>query len=278
MGAITEAIFSHAVALQQNSRLKNTIYAKGKDVFIMNIDNTVLLKFKLPAKEPAIKEIAFKADDYDSDDYSACDGKVIFAQVASGYSREKACAPPDMKFSAVEKIWAEHDFINKTPNKIQFTSEILPLLEENLSHTEIVIADKKLSVIQRDVYSGSVITINKKAEGLLAGFSDKILFDYGPIGIRTNDFMALFSFCDKIDFVFDKSNNNYFFINGDKFGMEGIISTCVYDELYEVTKSKGEDNGRQITKGRRSEQKTSAKIGNEPGKIENKRTRKRSRR
>ena len=269
MGAITEAVFSHAVALQQNGRLKNTIYAKGRDVFILNIDNTVLLKFELPAKEHPIKEIAFRADDYDSNIFHSENGVVTFEQANKGYVRSKTCSTPDLSFIKIMKIWTDHFHDkNSSSNKIQFTDEIIPLLEESLSHTEISIKDKKLSVVQKDIYSGSIITINKKSEGLISGFSDKIKFDFGPVGIRTNDFIALFSFCDVVDFYFDQTEDNYFFISGNKFGMKGIISACVYDELYEITKSKGgNNNGREIKEGRRSKQTTASAAGKKQKQI-----------
>ena len=65
-----EQIFAHAVALDQNGGLRNSIYAEGKEIFIMNYDHTVLLRFKLRESEnPFSGPISFKANDYDSPEF-----------------------------------------------------------------------------------------------------------------------------------------------------------------------------------------------------------------
>jgi hypothetical protein len=245
---VTETIFSHAVALHQAGRLRNTIYVSGHTVFIFNIDKTVLLKFSLPRHEPKIEgEVSFLANDYDSEDFEEKDGKIIFTTHAGDYIRRKLCIAPEKTFGDMQELYQKY-LDCECFNKVVFSSSILSLLDNSLSHMEIFSENKKSVVIQRDIYTGSVIRIDRDISGFGLSAADDIKKDFSPIGIRTGDFIALFSFCDNVTFHF--GNNPYALVAGDKFKMEGIISGCVYDELGTVSLSKGESEN-----GRRQEQK-----------------------
>ncbi len=61
---------------------------------------------------------------------------------------------------------------------------------------------------------------------------------FGPIGVRTNDFLALFSFNDLLEMYFNR-DVNYCRVRGRNFRMDCVIALCVYDELGNITLSKG---------------------------------------
>ena len=70
-----ETIFAHAVALDQKGQLKNSIICKDSNVWIVNYDRTVILKFELPDLAlPFKEEISFNANDYDSPNFKMVDG------------------------------------------------------------------------------------------------------------------------------------------------------------------------------------------------------------
>ena len=258
MGALTEYIFSHAVALNQSGRLKNNIYVHNRDVYILNTDHTVLIRFQLPAKEPTFKEpIGFAANDYDSEVFTEKDGKIIFTQKADGLVRKKICSATtiDGNFDSIagifKKFWSEHD---KSHVVIQFSKDHLALLEESLSHLEFKGEDGQWLLTQRDIYTGNVIEVeDARPRGLIS--AEKI-YDFGPIGIRTNDFMALFQFNDHVTFrFFPGVDGQYCLFEAPKFRMQGILAGCVYDEMGIIETAKGKTNGRQVKKNRASKQK-----------------------
>jgi hypothetical protein len=203
MGALTEHIFSHAVALQQSGRLRNNIFVYKRDVYILNMDHTVILNFTIPSKEPGFDNaVAFSANDYDSEKFHEEEGKIIFAQKNSktGVVRTKSCAGVEVSFEEIEKLFSEHYRKMRDPglSRFSFERDSLPFLEENLSHLEIKAEGGKWSIVQRDIYTGVVIELKKPAGDL----RDDLDRDFGPIGIRTNDFLALFNFNDFVTFYF----------------------------------------------------------------------------
>lgn len=239
MSVIKEAIFSHAVAMHQAGRLKNTVYASDREIFILNIDKTVLLRFTLPSREPGISgEVSFMANDYDSEEFEERDGKIVFTQREGEYVRRKACSAPEKTFTEVQDLYLK--FINEScDNTVVFNKSVLSLLDDSLSHIEILSENKECVIVQRDIYTGSFIRIDRESEsGFGLATSDDIKKDFEPVGIRTNDFVALFSFCENVTFYF--TDNPYALVAGDKLQMNGIVSGCLYDEMGTVTLSKGE--------------------------------------
>jgi hypothetical protein len=51
-----------------------------------------------------------------------------------------------------------------------------------------------------------------------------------PIGMRTNDFISLFNFNDRISIFFIESGG-FFVVKGDHNKMIGIIAGCLYDNI-----------------------------------------------
>lgn len=232
-----EQIFAHAVTLAQNGKLKNTIYALGSEVFILNMDNSVLLNFELRKTEaPFTSPISFVANDYDSRDFHEEEGKIVFTQKKDEYTRKKTCSTPGDTPEDIKKMFK--GFKPLKGNVATINEKVLSLLDESLSHIEISVKDGKLKLVQRNIYSGSVIEIEEIQEGL--GILSNDLKDFDPIGIRTSDFQALFTFQSSLYFGFPENGEEYIYITNvnNKRKMGGVIATCVYDELGTVTESK----------------------------------------
>jgi len=269
MSIIQEVVFTHAVALHQSGRLKNTVYASGHTAFILNMDKTVLLRFSLPVHEAGIKgEISFMANDYDSDNFKEEDGRIVFTSHDGDYTRQKSCVAPEKNFREVEELWSSYVELDRKQHhneKVFFSKKILSMLDEGLSHMEIFSENKSPVVVQRDIYTGSIITITHDAAGGLGmDVTHEIKEDFGPIGIRTNDFIALFSFCDIVNFYF-VHESPFALVMGDKLSMNGVVAGCAYDEMGETTISKEEKHGREKPKNRRSQQEVDTTAGETEG-------------
>lgn len=230
--AAMEDIFSHAVALTQANRLKNTVYCKGKEVLILNFDSTVLLKFELPSWEtPFANPVSFNANDYDSNRFYEEDGKIIFVSEVGGVNRKKSVSAPGATPDEVEAMFDKYTKLDSC--SITFHQNMLDALDEKLSHIEISVRDGAWKLIQRDIYSGSIIELTELKKGLQIGSA--VSEDIGPIGIRTGDFIALFSFNERITFSFDPEYREYATVTGKKYNMTGRIAFCIYDEIGDIT-------------------------------------------
>lgn len=236
----TEKIFAHAVALDQSGRLRNTIYALGKQVYIKNSDNTVLLDFT-SSDSDFHNPVSFRANDYEGEYFYEEDGKIIFETLSDGgLLKKKACAVPEDNFEDIDNLCHKmtRKYLKavqtckkrkKPINSFSLGREILSLLDRSLSHIEISIVKGKVVLAQRNIYSGSVSYIEKAKKGF--GISgDNLSGDFGPIGVRTPDFEALFTFQDSVSFTLPP-DLEFIKITGTKFKMNGFIGTCLYDEM-----------------------------------------------
>jgi len=112
-------------------------------------------------------------------------------------------------------------------------------LEEGLSHVEFKGTKQGFEVLQRNIYSGTIISI-KEGKGKL--FTSTKNLKFRTVGLRTNDFIALFTFADNINLYF--SNKDFVWIMSDgikktkeggiRMPFTGIISQCIYDQLGKV--------------------------------------------
>lgn len=249
--AALERVFRSAVTLDQSGQMRSTIYCHGKTIFIMNGDNTVLLKFTLPHHMGEFKNpISFKANDYEPGKFYEKDGKVYFQSGSkdSEFERTKSCRVPGLNFNDVKEIWEKLSSEPKSTFSIHKKS--LSLVEDGLSHLEFQSKNKSLIITQRDIFSGTIITLTRKIQGLGAHKPDNISSDFEPVGLRTNDFISLFEFYDLIIFGITEKPG---FMTLKSENMEGIIAWCLYDELgtLEVIY-----NGRKEQKDGGSEQST----------------------
>jgi len=247
-----ERIFAHAAALSQNSQSKNTIYCLGRYVYVVNQDQTVLLRFHVPKSEAFSHPVSFRADDYESPDFQEKDGRIEFRTETDEYERVKSCGTPDRKPEDIQTLFKT---ILKNSNETDswgeavLSSEVIGLLEESLSHVEFSSRKGKLRLVQRNIYSGATVTVRPKTLKQRGGFAEldpnSKSGDFEPLGMRTNDFAALFLFTLSIRFTF-KPNIVLVESSDLRVEMEGFVSQCVYDQL-------GEDpDGRKKSKERRS--------------------------
>ena len=224
----TELMFSQAVALAQNGMMKSTIHANGDKLFVLNMDDTILIRFKMNQEFP--QAVSFFANDYESPDMILEGDQVAFMTNSEGHSRKKICPKPKIGFEAVAKIW--EGFKTEEPAEIEpvtvpLTKHILALLDDDLSHVEFH-NEGGLKIIQKNIYSGARVEIeNQVAKTGLLG-NDLPAFE--PIGIRTTDLKALFSFVDELTLHIFPGNNWLYFRDGYKI-LEGILGTCLYDEI-----------------------------------------------
>lgn len=229
-------IFAYAVALDQSGRLRNTIYAKDSTVFVLNSDNTVLLRFDTHQQLPLDDEVRFKASDYEGDKFSIEDGKMVFVTKCGGVERRKSCALPELTLDDVNDIFESHK-PGKNANTLVLGKDVVSVLDENLSHVEIS-GDLKTGwvIVQRDIYSGAKVEVRQvRGHGMGVGDASDIQGTFGPIGLRTSDFIALYSFNASVAFTFF-SNRSYCLVSADTslYDMTGIVAQCVYDELGEI--------------------------------------------
>ena len=226
-----EDIFAYAVALDQSGKQKNTIFCGEKTIFILNYDKTILMSISLKTESAAFEEpICFDANDYDSPMFRIEGNSIIFEINKDGYSRKKKCgtSAKGLTFENISDMYLRLSR-NKVKSKFGLRKEIMPLLSEDLSHVEIVYKDDAPMLIQRDIFSGTVIEIEKeKSQGF--GFVDQDdLQPFEPIGLRTVDLDALFQYDSELSFEF--TGKHYFKVKGKTTPMIAILSQCLYDEL-----------------------------------------------
>ena len=104
----------------------------------------------------------------------------------------------------------------------------MALLQDDLSHVEFHY-DNGLKVIQRDIFSGTIIEVERDKSGLDLLNQDK-LEKFDPIGIRMVDLDVLFSSDRELSFSF-VPGMNYFVLEGKTTKMKGLLSWCLYDEI-----------------------------------------------
>lgn len=250
-----EKIFSYAVRLEQEGRQKNTIFCFGNVVYILNADKTILLRLKSPKTFEV--PIGFYANDYEGDKFEKEGDGIVFTTEGEVLERKKYCRVPTETFTDAEaiyqKFWTE-DYIAT----MNFPKKSLELIDSNLSHIEFSSKDKKPLLIQRDICSGSVIKLRPSADKGFAFSStgDEFKEDFGPLGMRTNDFFTLFAFDEFVKLCFLPSDKKYFIARGINYDLSTIISGCLYDEVGEIYKytTKEEEDGWEIQEDRHNVQ------------------------
>lgn len=254
-----EIIFSMAVALEQSGRNKNMIFGKGQIIYVLNSDKTILLRFQTQ-KDTFQTPISFYSSDYDSPNFKMVGEQVVFTQTKAGFERNKSVNIPSQTFDEIEKKFncfnSESDIQNCI---VTIRKEMLELLDDSLSHIEFMVKDKQFRILQRDIFSGAIIELKKEEEkGLgLINLDDVFNQDIIPMGMRTNDFFALFSFNDEIQIRFRKDR---FLINGDCNSMCGVIGACLYDDLGTIKHIEEENNGGKIEANQCSESEINREI------------------
>lgn len=231
--ATTENMFAQAVALAQNGRMKSTVHVGGKMVFIQNMDHTILLRYK--SAQVFEEDFSFFANDYESPRIRTEKGQVIFISHDGDLKRTKTCAAPKTAFPEIQELWDKHA-PDKT-NSFTVTKAAVALLDEGLSHIELSkSAEEDVKLLQRDIYSGARIEVERSMAGGGNLLDDEAqTFSFEPIGIRTVDFQALFTFVDAITF-YPQEGKHWMYFEASKSSMAGILGTCLYDELGHLAK------------------------------------------
>jgi hypothetical protein len=241
---LVEELFAQAVALDQSGGLRNTIYAIENDVLILNYDHTVLLRFRLRKSEGTFEHpISFKANDYDSNVFEEKDEKIIFYSEKGEYQRKKICGTTDLTPEEVLELYWKYKPVGDDFQTILLSKDVLELLDPDLSHIEF--SGSKggtIRMVQRNIYSGGIIEIEKANEGFL---KEEISEDFGPVAIKTDDFKALFYFQDTLKFSFPKKDKEDFIViqgtDDNKRSIRGVIACCLYDEVIQLKEARNID-------------------------------------
>jgi len=245
VGNRIEELFSIAVGLEQTGRMKSTIYCLKDRIIIRNGDNSLMLELSLREGEnPFEHPVAFKADDYDSKEFTEKDGFIHFITKNNGWVKDVSSRVPGSSPEEVAAVFDKlanqaADMIDQCDNRITLDKGIISLLNHDLSHIEFMTDDSgKLVIIQRNIYSGSIIHLsrdNKSGFGLAqrSGAQDIITKPISPVGLRTPDFLALFSFTDSIQLNFCDPEGKLVWIDcpDTRLSMVGVVGGCTYDQM-----------------------------------------------
>jgi len=263
-----------------NRGLKNFVHCVGSDIFIVNFDYSMILRF--PLREWEKKKhyfklpVSFNANEYDSPEFSFSKEKdeegneraiIIFKSSSSdkafSYERKKICrldnSGPDA--NDIRKLYEKLSkrALKETNGKnclFDLSDEILPLMEDSLSHTEISVENSKLIIRQRNIYTGAIIEITKGADGKAARLNittDALPKNLSPFAIKTKDFMSLFANNRALTFI---PAEDFLLVRDQKGDFDGIMSFCSYDPIINLhkPKRKEDDDGRKEQKARPSKQ------------------------
>jgi len=235
---VVEQVFAQAVALDQSGGLRNSVFAVGREIYILNYDHTVLLRFRITRGQPFEEPVSFRANDYDSNRFYVEDGKIVFVSKKDGYERKKRCSVPEQNPDEIRELFKRYMADPEESITLTFSKSILAMLDRGLSHIEFSGKEgDRISLKQRNIYNGSVIDVQPEAHIL----NEVLPFDLEPIGMRTNDFAALFAFRDTVVFDFIQTGGADSWIRVKSRDMLGCVACCVYDELIEIKEAK---NGR----------------------------------
>jgi hypothetical protein len=224
---LIEEIFGHAAVLEQNGRLRSTVYGIKKSIYIFNQDLTVLMRFPLRDFQFS-SPISFRANDYESREFRIEGDQIQFITKQDGYVKVKSCSTPSRTPEEVSTLFKSF-WEKKSGDATIIGKEIISLLDDRLSHVEFSAVGGKLQIVQRDIYSGTVSTITKDDKNGFNLGSTK-LNDFTPIGMRYGDFLAMYTFSDAVEWCF--GNCQAWASNADKRRpMNAVIGLCVYDEL-----------------------------------------------
>jgi len=256
-----ESIFAQAVGLSQSGRMKSTIFCKDRFVYILNGDNTILIRFELDSsQQPFAYPISFKASDYDSDQFYLENDRIVFVQKGMELEKKKYCGTPSVTLEEVENIWGRMTKGFISLGKVTVQKDSLFFFDEAMSHIELGHKGNYFFV-QRDIFSGTIIHMDKlkpKGFGLSGSDSGE---DFEPVGIRTSDFISLFTFASKLEFIPSKNDAGYvLFNNGTKY-LSGIIACCLFDDLGTINYLGGSDGRGKVKENGTSKQEVDRPIG-----------------
>ena len=117
--------------------------------------------------------------------------------------------------------------------------DILSYLDDSLPHVEFRWDGEEVRIIQRDIYTGKILEIERQPV-------DTVVAE--PLAMRTDDFMALFGLCQSCRF---QNCGSYFYVT-NLHDIEGVVGGCLYDDLGKLQVIGGEESGGQEQEGNAS--------------------------
>jgi len=244
-----EGIFAQAVAMD-NRGIKNMIHCIGDNIYIVNFDYSMVLRFSLRQSEARFEvPISFNANEYDSPNFTfeitENGSKIVFHTVEKEFTRRKICQTKSVSPNAedIDKLYQE---LKKKAEKSQYlfylSSDCVPLLEEDLSHVEISVENSSLILRQRNIYTGIIVEVESNEKGFFT--VNKLPKEMPPIAFKTKDFTSLFNIQKSLEFI---PTEDFLAVKDpQKDDFDGVLALCKYDMIIDLYNKKGgEEDGRK---------------------------------
>lgn len=252
-----EGIFTQAVAMD-NRGVKNMIHCIGDNIYIVNFDYSMILRFSLRQSEARFEvPISFNANEYDSPQFTfeiTPDGsKIVFRTVEKEFTRRKICHTKSVSPNAedIDKLYQE---LKKKAEQSQYlfylSADCVPLLEEDLSHVEISVENSSLILRQRNIYTGTIVEVESNEKGFFT--VNRLPKEMPPIALKTKDFASLFNIKKSLAFI---PTEDFLLVKDpQKDDFDGVLALCKYDMIIDLYNKKGGDED-----GRKEQEKGSGK-------------------
>lgn len=239
-----EGIFTQAVAMD-NRGVKNMIHCIGDNIYIVNFDYSMILRFSLRQSEARFEvPISFNANEYDSPQFTfeiTPDGsKIVFRTVEKEFTRRKICYTKSVSPNAedIDKLYQE---LKKKAEQSQYlfylSADCVPLLEEDLSHVEISVENSSLILRQRNIYTGTIVEVESNEKGFFT--VNRLPKEIPPIALKTKDFASLFNIQKSLAFI---PTEDFLLVKDpQKDDFDGVLALCKYDMIIDLYNKKGGD-------------------------------------
>jgi hypothetical protein len=205
---------------------------KGDMVYCLSYDRTVCLQVRhvVPQRED---EVSFRACDYEGPECGFKGKHVVF--ILENGARVRVPRPP-YTFNGLDALFTRLRPSELGGAALMIERDILPYLDDSLPHVEFRWDGSEARIIQRDIYSGKILDIERRPiEGAQAS----------PLAMRTGDFMALFGLHSSYRF---QHCGDYFHVT-NLHGVEAVVGGCLYDDLGKLHIVGGETDGGQESEG-----------------------------
>ncbi|OQC75335.1 MAG: hypothetical protein BWX44_00066 [Spirochaetes bacterium ADurb.Bin001] len=252
-----EGVFAQAVAMD-NRGIKNMIHCIGENIYVVNFDYSMILRFSLRQNEARFEvPISFNANEYDSPNFAFelkdTGGEIIFHTVDKGYTRKKICQTGSITPGAkdIRKLYKKlKEKVDTTFCLFYLSEECVPLLEDDMSHVEISVESSRLILRQRNIYTGTIVEIEPSETGFFT--VNKLPKNMPPIALKTKDFTSLFNIQKSLAFV--PAEDFLYVKDPQKNDFDGVLALCKYDMIIDLYKGGNNDGGKE-SEARSSEQK-----------------------
>jgi len=216
--------------MSKNYSMDAILAAKGNVAYVLNSECTVLLQYIDVADVQ--DEVRWKSLDWERGTARMDGDEVVFFGESGGCKRTKRCSAPTTTFSQLEEAWKVL-MVNHTSDTANLTMTAALAkehLDDSLSHVEFWFENGTAVIKQRDLYSGTLITVElPSSKRQVGGFFSTKPQPFERTSLRTKDLLALLSLEASLTFCLGKNAST---AKGTKF--TAIISNCVYDSLYTV--------------------------------------------